>query len=1200
MDSHRTIVNFEPLHETLIWWNLTATRVEFVWEDENEERLFIFLLDQTTQNGSTCATMDLVGYVFRLDHFQLEDYEQVVRNQVEITSRAIMENSVLYASRVKLIHADESNYLCSTEVSKIVFDSCMPELQDSALNHIVGENAEHALINDEQTTIVSHSPGSAMNNECIHDSNRPTPQIIVSSRTVVDIDGNPLHSTNITNTVQFPVSSPYSHLPTTNAPRGRRGRPSSLVASSYVRRYVGQIGEHTPVSDRETTIASHSSGPTLNDEYIPNSNRPTPMMIVSSRTVVDNDGNPLHLASLTNIDCGDANHTCVHCQAMVWYKERNIKTYSPANPNFSICCNQGKVTLLFFQCPPQPLRGLLDYNGEQRSKVFRQNIKLLNAMFSFTSTGGKINTSINDGRGPYTFRLNGHNHHKIGTLLPTHDDGRPRFAQLYIYDIDNEIDNRFYALHKGVPSTSDEIILRSLVQDLIVMLDQNNALVQAFRMAKERFNASSMQPVTLRLIVAALIRGDSNPTDSRDVLIEERGSGSIKRISELHPISVTFSVWRRWVPSKYTSKYHYRTIREEKKMLVSGNTIAFVCINNEGKTLHKAGHLFHTYVVDAYTAVLDHDLDWYKRNQKKTRSDLYNGLHDHICTRETSCESIGRWVILPSSFTSGPRHMIQQYQDAMAICRWDETPDLFITMTSNPRWPKIERHQTILGQPTCDRPNIIARVFKVKLDELMKDIRKKYHFGRVKAVIYTIEFQKRGLPHCHALVFLHPDDKSYHLNQMTLCSFEAVRTHMIHGPCGQVNPSSPCMYNGRCSKGYPKKYCDETFIRRDGWPCYRRSNKGAKVQVGCHDIMLDNRFGVPYNRDLLVKYGCHINVEWCNQGMLVKYLFSYLNKGPDRATVLLEGQNSITLFSSLLRHDDEIEEYIKCRYISASEACWKLFAFDMHYRSIGVERLPFHEEGCNRVYFRDNDQLEYVVQRATSRMSKFTGWMEANRVFLEGRSLTYVEFPNRFTWHEDVKLWMPRKNGFAIGRIYYVSPKRETYYLRMLLNVVQGPLSFKDIRTVDGVEHSTYMSACKALSLLGDATEWSESIRDACLWQFGNQVRELFVTILLFCMVNDHAKFFPECFPYLSEDVVYNQRRLFQNEDVLFSDDEVLNCTLIELEKVLNRNNRSLADFPNLPQVNHLVMTIGRSRLIAGERAMFMKRERGLMIYIVV
>lgn len=145
-------------------------------------------------------------------------------------------------------------------------------------------------------------------------------------------------------------------------------------------------------------------------------------------------------------DCGDATRTCIHCQAILWYEEQTIKMYSPSIPKFSICCSEGKIKLHLLMQPPQLLCNLLDYNGDRRSKVFRKNIKLLNRMFAFTSTGGKIHTSGNDDKGPYTFHLNEHNHHRIGTLLPTHEDGHPRFAQLYIYDTENEINNQFYAL----------------------------------------------------------------------------------------------------------------------------------------------------------------------------------------------------------------------------------------------------------------------------------------------------------------------------------------------------------------------------------------------------------------------------------------------------------------------------------------------------------------------------------------------------------------------------------------------------------------------------------------------------------------------------------------------------------------------------------------------------------------------------------
>lgn len=108
------------------------------------------------------------------------------------------------------------------------------------------------------------------------------------------------------------------------------------------------------------------------------------------------------------------------------------------------------------------------------------------------------------------------------------------------------------------------------------------------------------------------------------------------------------------------------------------------------------------------------------------------------------------------------------------------------------------------------------------------------------------------------------------------------------------------------------------------------------MRISC---LIDNRYVVPHNVELLVKYGCHINVEYCNQGSLIKYLFSYINKGHDRPIVVLEGPNRTRSFISMLHHENEIKEYINCRYISVSEACWKLLGFEMQYCSVAVERL---------------------------------------------------------------------------------------------------------------------------------------------------------------------------------------------------------------------------------------------------------------------
>nr|GEW99059.1 hypothetical protein [Tanacetum cinerariifolium] len=242
-----------------------------------------------------------------------------------------------------------------------------------------------------------------------------------------------------------------------------------------------------------------------------------------------------------------------------------------------------------------------------------------------------------------------------------------------------------------------------------------------------------------------------------------------------------------------------------------------------------------------------------------------------------------------------------------------------------------------------------------------------------------------------------------------------------------------------------------------------------------------------------------------------------------------------------------------------SGACWKIQGFEMHYCSIAIERLPFHEKGCNIVYFRGDNDAEDVVNRATSAMSKFTRWMKANIIYVKGRSLTYSDYPTMFTWHDSDKEWRPRKNEMAIGRIYYVTHSMgEKYYLRMLLNVVRGCISWEEICTVDGIEYPTYKATYKAYMLLGDDVEWVQAITDASQWQ--------------------------ECVPFLSQDIPYKQQQLVQNNQVVFTNEKIQNYTLMEIEMILNGNNKSLIDFPNIPQIDHNLLNIRTNRLIAEER----------------
>jgi len=129
---------------------------------------------------------------------------------------------------------------------------------------------------------------------------------------------------------------------------------------------------------------------------------------------------------------------CNSCKAKLWYAEaiRGGKDKT----SFSMCCGNGKVVLPSYKLPP-PSYVELFLGRDKKSKYFLNNSRRLNSMFSFTSMGGKIDKSINKGKGPNIFRLSGQNYHLIGSLLPE-EGSTPKFAQLYIYDTENEVSNR--------------------------------------------------------------------------------------------------------------------------------------------------------------------------------------------------------------------------------------------------------------------------------------------------------------------------------------------------------------------------------------------------------------------------------------------------------------------------------------------------------------------------------------------------------------------------------------------------------------------------------------------------------------------------------------------------------------------------------------------------------------------------------------
>lgn len=204
--------------------------------------------------------------------------------------------------------------------------------------------------------------------------------------------------------------------------------------------------------------------------------------------------------------------------------------------------------------------------------------------------------------------------------------------------------------------------------------------------------------------------------------------------------------------------------------------------------------------------------------------------------------------------------------------------------------------------------------------------------------------------------------------------------------------------------------------------------------------------------------------------------------------------------------DDEIKNYLDCRYLSACEATWRIFQFDIHGRFPSVMCLQVHLQHQHSITLSDTSKLEQFAAREDLKETTFTEWMKMNSIDEVARQLTYAEFPTQFVWNDSVRVWDEakgqwiqrkewnrRKKGTSIGRIYYVHPTAgEKYYLRLLLNFVRGPTSFADIRTINGVTYPTYKDTYYALGLLNDHKEWNEAMAEASQWAVVSQLREFF------------------------------------------------------------------------------------------------------------
>ncbi|KAF5318680.1 hypothetical protein D9619_010670 [Psilocybe cf. subviscida] len=1034
-----------------------------------------------------------------------------------------------------------------------------------------------------------------------------------------------------------PLSSPehvtLPHMAATsgaisNRQKGQRSRqanvklqPINLPSPSPGPPHASRASRPVPI-DNSDSSGDNSSDSDDSDDSSDDDDSPWFMMARRPRT-----------APIVPHDLGRMDIECLSCHALHWDAER-LSSSSKKNPRFGMCCSEGKVRLPMLEPPPEPLTTLLTANTPE-AKHFREVNWKYNRALAFTSVGVKEDPTVNTGRGQPVFRISGELYHYSGALTPP-EGQRAQFAQVYLYDPVESLDIR-------MANNVQHNLKRTLMEDLQHMLNSNHSYVPIYKHAYEILqNQDPANDVQVRLRVtpqmdrrrynlptanevAVILPGHEVPTEPRDIILRFR-DGALHRISDLHPAYVPLQyplLFPRGENGWYPQMMLTETEEQQEKRLNARNRRRMEAADNgvppanapagsddpddtrkltlcrytayrlqnrqqeRGNALIRGGRLFARYIVDMFASIDQQRLSYIYRNQGKFRLARLSNLQD-VNMRDPDnhdLHDIGQRVFLPSSFTGGPRYMSERYQDAMAIARQERRIDAFVTMTANPHWKEVTR-ELEPGQTAYDRPDLVARVFQLKLKELLNLICKKGIFGKVAAYVYTIEFQKRGLPHAHIIIFFKNRYKLRSPEDIDSCIsaewpdpdtqpalFDVVKSCMVHGPCGPLNPKAPCMVNGKCSKGFPKPYTESTTTNGNGYPLYRRRDDGRAYNVG--GKMVTNQYIVPYSPFLSEYFECHINFECPYSFSSVKYIFKYVHKGPDRGALEIERK-------------DEVATYVDGRYISAPDAAWRIFQFPIHHSVPNVIRLQIHLEGEQVFMFDPDDDLENVIETGIAKKTTLTAFFAANAddgpLGEEARKHTYQEFPRFFTYCKSKRKWSLRssRGQYAIGRIYFIKPTAgELFYLRTLLSVVKGPKSFQDLRVVPGVNDGlplpTFHAACLARGLLQDDGEWRICLREASQMHTGTRLRFLFATLLRFCDVSQPDTLWIEFREHICDDLEHQLRK--RNVRNIMPD-LVYDYGLYLLEQILLKNGHALSNWPSMPRSQQPWSTLIANSLI--------------------
>ena len=553
---------------------------------------------------------------------------------------------------------------------------------------------------------------------------------------------------------------------------------------------------------------------------------------------------------------------------------------------------------------------------------------------------------------------------------------------------------------------------------------------------------------------------------------------------------------------------------------------------------------------------------------------LYNNQNARKNNIPKNVDDIGKVVLFNSKDPGKRAYWQRMYEDCTTVMARVYNPRyarLFITFTNNRKWPEFSETIYRNGQAFTDRFDMWMRIWKIKVDEFHRDLDEKHIFGNVLAYGESTEYQNRGGAHIHRVmqsdilaipevienyIWAHipvlPDaDDDSDIARMFRDIRELISLQ-LH-TCGENFCGGPGDH-GRCRKRFPEPFSNVTILHPDRPAQYYRPSPedgGSKLTFrrGKQIKEYDNRWIVPYNPYVLLKYKVHHNILFAYGSKAnIKYAMSYPFKGPGFAYLeCKEVAGKIDV--------DEPAQYAKMNFRAATEAYGTRIQ-TVHYARLSHHVVPLevHLPDKQKIYFKVGKAKEAADKAADNKLpeTQLTAYWKQWKNDPNFKNLLFEKVPEKYKWDDNLKIWVAYqyklKKRPSVGRLKPVAPNQQQRFALYLLTK-HYPGNPEHLLQ----ESQDFVEAAIKRGLLESDEIWANTLREASFKRWPREMRWLFVTILVYGNPENALALWDEF-----KDQMFDKNWPIQTREQM---------ALYLIERMLNNFGMDCIQF-NLPQSN--------------------------------